>query len=117
MAFRIGHDRAIRNPEIEVGIASVEFGRSTKEGRRQESDSVLSLDHGFQKEPRGSRSDARAEQVIRLDDHGIEHDEIPAQFGHEGGGKTVRLVSRVCRGKDRPGVGDNPQRTVTGPRR
>lgn len=62
-------------------------------------------------------ADARAQQLIDLDDHRLGHEQLPAELGHQAGSERVRTVAAVRGGDERPGVGDDPQRALTGLRR
>lgn len=117
MPLRIGHERRVSHPKIEVGVPSIELDRSPEQRGREEGPAVLSCGQRSEKEPRGVRPDTRPEQVIGFHDHRAEHDEVPSQLSDESSGEAVCLVSRVRCGDERAGVGENPQRAGTGRRR
>jgi hypothetical protein len=58
-------------------------------------------------------SDARAQQLVDLDDHRLRNDEVSAELGHQARSEGVGLIPAVRRGDERPGVGDDPQRAST----
>ncbi len=117
MSLRVGHDRSVGHPEIEVCVPRVELGRTAEQDRCEKCHSVFTRNQRFQEEPRGVRSDPAAQQMIRLHDHRINYDQVPAQFRDESGGKAVCLIPSVRRRDERPRIGDDPQREATGSRR
>ena len=67
---------------------------------------MLTLDERFQEESRRMRPNAAAEQMINLDDHNIEDNEVPPQLGHKSGSETVLLRLETRRRDKRSRIGD-----------
>lgn len=114
-SFALGdrHDCGIGVAQLEIGERRVDLDRASQERGREVDDLVLAGGHGAEEESGCVASDARAQQLVDLDDHGLGNDQSPAEFGHQADREGVGLVPAVRCGDERSRVGDDPQRAST----
>ena len=117
MLLSDGHHSCIDDTELERGEARVDLCRTTKKSRREEHRGVLSSRDSGEEESRCVRRDPCAQKLVDLDEHEIGNDELAPQLRHESGSQSVRAVTTIRGGDERPRVGDDPQRASTSSRR
>jgi hypothetical protein len=78
---------------------------------------VLAGAEGVKEEPCGVAAESGAQQLVDLDDNRVTDQEIAPEFGDEGGGEIVCVISPVGGREQWPGVSDDVQRAWTGSRR
>jgi len=111
------HDGRICEPEAELGEARIERNCASQEPGGEECRRVFAVRERREEEPRGVRSDTRAQELIDLDYHRIGHEQIAPELRYELGRQCVRGVAPVDRRQQGSRIGDDPQRTSTSSRR
>ena len=117
MPFGAGHDGSVGEAEVEIGEARVELDSAAKQAGREEGDRVLASRYRVEEEPRRVRADARAKELVDLDEYRVRYEEIASELADQGRRERVRLIAAVGGGDERARVGDDPQAVVTGARR
>ena len=117
MTFGAGHDGSVGETEVEIGEARVELDSAAKQAGREERDRVFASRYRIEEEPRRVRADARAKELVDLDEYRVRHEQIASELGDECRSERVRLIAAVGGGDERACVGDDPQAVVTGARR
>ena len=117
MPFGAGHDGSVGESEGEVCEARVDLDGAAKQTGGQEGDGVLASRYRVEEEPRRVRADARAKELVDLDEYGVRYEQISSELGDERGCERVRLIAAVGGGDERTCVDDDPQLVVTGARR
>jgi len=107
------HNGSVGVAKLEIRERAVDLDRAPQQRWREVDNQVLARGQRFQEQPGRVRANARAQQLVDLNDHRLGHDQLPAEFGNQARGEGVRFVTSVRRGDERAGVGDDPQRAST----
>jgi hypothetical protein len=111
--LRNGHHRSVGEAEIDFGEAGVELDSAAQRPRGEEDDGVLPGDERVEEEPRATRTDTRAKELIDLDHHRFRDNQLAPELADKRSGEPMRTVAAVRRGDERPGIGDDSQRAAT----
>jgi hypothetical protein len=74
----------------------------------------LACRYRVEEEPRRVRADARAKELVDLDEHRVRYEQIASELGDECRSERVRLIAAVGSGDARARIDDDPQVAVTG---
>lgn len=117
MPFGAGHDGSVGEAEVEIGEGRVELDSPAKQAGGEEGDRVFARRHRVEEEPRRVRADARAKELVDLDEYRVRYEQIASEPGDECRSEQVRLIAAVGGGDKRARVDDDPQVVVIGARR
>ena len=78
---------------------------------------MLANRYRVEEKPCRVRADARAKELVDLDEYRVRYEQIASELADECRSERVRLIAAVGGGDERARVGDDLQVVVTGARR
>ena len=117
VAFGASHDGGVGEAEVEIGEARLDLDSAAKQAGGEERDGVLADRGRVEEEPCRVRADARAKELVDLDEYRIRYEQIASELGDECRCERVSLIAAVGGGDEGACVGDDLQVVVTGARR
>ncbi len=117
MSFGVSHERGIDKTQVEIPELRIDLDCAPYQALGHEIESMLSLGHRAQKRDPCVAVNPGPQQLIHLNDDGIQYDKLSPQLGHQRGCEIMRVVPTIRGSDDRSCVGQDPQSLVTSSRR